>query len=484
MSASIAGRACPALRPLAAAFAALLATTVADSAAASPPPAPRAIVVTNCADSGSGSLRDAVSNAADGDTIDLTQLGCGVISLSTGAIVMGASDLTLHGPGAHALTIMGVGGSGDGVLYDLGGGTLTVDGVDVAFGSKYRSDVNARGGCIYSNGNVTVSDAHVYACTTRSHAAYDSLGGAIFAAGNAIVSDSQIDLCGVTVEDGIGKGGGIYAGGDLTLMNSRVSGCRVATATRGLGGGIYAGGDFVAKYSTISDNTVDHDDGTLSLGGGIYTLGDAHLYWSTLSGNSAGSGGGAFMTGGNNGHTAVISESTISGNEAHAAGGVRADLPLRLYNSTIAFNRIPRPTSQPIGYSTSAGLGVTATPVLIESSIIANNVAYGVVDELADLGGDIPATAAGGNDLIMSSALTPPPDTIDDDPQLRPLADNGGPTATHALPTGSPAIDHGNNVGAFSTDQRGSGFVRVLGSGPDIGAYESDPDRIFFDGFE
>ena len=69
--------------------------------------------------------------------------------------------------------------------------------------------------------------------------------------------------------------------------------------------------------------------------------------------------------------------------------------------------------------------------------------------------------------------LPVPVDTIlAQDPLLAPLASNGGPTATHALLSGSPAIDAGNNSQGASFDQRGSGYSRVIGAAPDIGAYE------------
>ena len=58
------------------------------------------------------------------------------------------------------------------------------------------------------------------------------------------------------------------------------------------------------------------------------------------------------------------------------------------------------------------------------------------------------------------------------DPLLGPLQDNGGPTLTHALLPGSPAINAGSNPERFRFDQRGSGFQRVIGSAPDMGAWE------------
>jgi hypothetical protein len=59
------------------------------------------------------------------------------------------------------------------------------------------------------------------------------------------------------------------------------------------------------------------------------------------------------------------------------------------------------------------------------------------------------------------------------DPKLGPLANNGGPTKTHALLPGSPALNAGANVDGLTFDQRGHGFNRVVGSAPDIGAYEA-----------
>jgi hypothetical protein len=474
----------PTLRPLAAAFAIALAMETTSFAtmpaeAAARPRQPQAIVVSNCDDNGAGSLRDAVTSAVDGDTIDLTQLSCSVISLSTGAILMGVSDLTLQGPGGNQLLIQGVGGSGAGILYDFGGGTLTVEGVDIAFGAKYRSDQGAHGGCIYSNGNVAVSDSHVYACGVHANT-YPASGGAIYAYGFVTMSNVTVDTCGLTTT-GPAKGGGVFAGGDVIMRYSTVSGCRNATNGHGYGGGVFAGGDLTVKYSTISNN--ENDEADLGLGGGAYSRGNVSIYWSTISGNSAEVGGGLYMGHNSYAPTANISESTISGNYAQSAGGVRASLPLKLYSSTIAFNNKPRAYTIPFGYAPTAGLSLRGSPVTITSSIIANNVAYGVTNEEEDVGGDVPITIAGSNNLIMSSEQPTPGDTITADPMLAPLAANGGLTLTHALMTGSPAINHGI-PGTFDYDQRGPGFTRVQNGVADIGAFEVDPDRIFSNGFD
>jgi hypothetical protein len=65
-----------------------------------------------------------------------------------------------------------------------------------------------------------------------------------------------------------------------------------------------------------------------------------------------------------------------------------------------------------------------------------------------------------------------PTDLLGVDPLLGPLQDNGGPTFTHALPPGSPAIDAGDNTDAPDFDQRGDGFPRIVNYVIDIGAFE------------
>ena len=70
---------------------------------------------------------------------------------------------------------------------------------------------------------------------------------------------------------------------------------------------------------------------------------------------------------------------------------------------------------------------------------------------------------------------------------LGPLQDNGGPTQTHALLEGSPAIDSGSNIDGLASDQRGGGFLRSSGTATDIGAFElqaTNGDVIFADGFD
>jgi hypothetical protein len=83
--------------------------------------------------------------------------------------------------------------------------------------------------------------------------------------------------------------------------------------------------------------------------------------------------------------------------------------------------------------------------------------------------------------------VTVPSGTLTADPELQPLADNGGPTATHAILTGTPAVDTGSNPGDLAYDQRGCPNARVAGAAADIGAFELQVgliDRVFRDGFD
>jgi hypothetical protein len=87
-----------------------------------------------------------------------------------------------------------------------------------------------------------------------------------------------------------------------------------------------------------------------------------------------------------------------------------------------------------------------------------------------DLGGQIIVT--GSNNIIRSQNLFPLITISSDDPLLGPLANNGGPTLTHALLADSPAIGHGANLLNLVDDQRGDTYARVVGGAVDIGAFE------------
>jgi hypothetical protein len=116
---------------------------------------------------------------------------------------------------------------------------------------------------------------------------------------------------------------------------------------------------------------------------------------------------------------------------------------------------------------------MAGTTFHLESTIVADNTCgVGAVDEDLMVLDDTLPPVEGEDNLVTSANVPLPADTIDADPMLLPLADNGGHTQTHAFATGSPAIDTGNNVAGLAYDQRGPGFSRTSGTHTDIGAFE------------
>jgi hypothetical protein len=164
-----------------------------------------------------------------------------------------------------------------------------------------------------------------------------------------------------------------------------------------------------------------------------------------------------------------------------AAGIVSTDALLKIWSSTIAFNHVasgefdnPLPACGGIlAYGNDEYLSFIG-------SIIANNSIDGMASDVCST----PSISGiiGSNNLIVSSTLDLPPDTMRTDPLLAPLADNGGPTLTHLPARDSPVVDAGNADRLADGDQRGK--PRIVGLQADIGSVELQPDLIFFDGFD
>lgn len=447
------------LRPLAAALSIALASCIAVSAAdartnlanrVSLPSAVREpLAVSNCNDSGAGSLREAYFNALDGDTIDLSNLGCSTITLTTGALTNNPSteSLTLIGPGKYDLTIDG--GNSNRVFVHNGDQILGLVGMTITNGS-YSGPYG--GGCIYSYGDVVAEYVVLSNCSLGATNTDHAYGGAIYAHGTVETIYSTVRDSSATSPHGNSGGGAIWANQALVLA------------------------------STISGNTVSGDGTHYARGGGIAALGAIEVGYSLVNDNTADSGAGIFMFGA--GDTLLISDSTITGNHARgAAGGIYTKYrPATIRNSTIAQNTAV--------FDFGAGV-YTAAGIDLESTIVAGNTSEDGL-RTSDIAGPAGTAITGANNLVIDSTLALPADTIDADPMLGPLQDNGGRTWTHALLAGSPAIDHGNNLGDIDIDQRAfdetvsqRGYERVVGAAADIGAYEfGAPDTIFFDGFD
>jgi parallel beta-helix repeat protein len=236
------------------------------------------------------------------------------------------------------------------------------------------------------------------------------------------------------------SGSAIYADlQSVTLRRCTISNC---TATNS-GGAIYlSSSSLILENCTLAGNTASSNSGA---GGAIYFVGDIQTLTSTnstFSGNSAASDGGAMKLFGG---TVAIQNCTLTANTAGGAGGGIArdgNGGALSLTSTIVAGNVSGPAPDLYFYSSG--------------SVGGNNNLIGV----ADVGN---YTLTGTNNQTGTTAKPL-------DAKLSPLANNGGPTQTHALMPVSPAIDEGSNPSSIPTDQRGN--TRVIGTAADIGAYE------------
>src|SRR5215208_2531232 len=307
-----------------------------------------------------------------------------------------------------------------------------------------------------------------------------------------ITGGSVTDVVGVAFS---GSGGGILHVGSnttLTLTTSTISG----NAASDSGGGIAINGDLSASKLVLTNSTVSGN--SAQDGGGIdISYAKASLDNSTISGNTAESGGGGVT---NYRETVILTNSTISGNEAQDGGGALNGFGKMFFvNSTISGNRA---NSKGGGvYSSGLLTGALRSDSVFNRTLVSGNTATvpngvevyqlsgGVVTaNNFNLFGDRGSTTAqalggsgvilfGGSDITATSNGTDP--TNLEDILNTTLANNGGPTLTHALPATSPAVDAVTNVNTCpppAQDQRG--ITRPQdGNGDgasacDIGSYE------------
>jgi CSLREA domain-containing protein len=275
-------------------------------------------------------------------------------------------------------------------------------------------------------------------------------------------------LSDLTVQNGgavnVGAGGDLLLEGErTTLTRVDVSGGRAFSA----GGGIFNRGALTVVESTIHNNTVT------SRGGGIFSTTPSTLTIdrSTLNANDSTLGGAIHSFG-----TLAIRNSTISGNRARAGtGGVINVGAGTLDNVTITLNMGAGGAGTAGGIDNAGALALT-----VGNSIIAGNLnpAFGGSPDCTNT-----LTSTGFNLIGDLTGCTVDGDTTGDltgvDARLGPLAPNGGPTRTHALLAGSPALDAGSPADAGAPgacqpiDQRD--VTRPQGPRCDIGAFELIP---------
>ncbi len=400
------------------------------------------LTVTDCGDGPEpGTLRNTIAGAVDGDVVDLRALACSSITLADGVIPIPVENLSLLGPGADALAIDGA--ALDRVFIHPYAGTFAIDGLTVRNGRNRATGFDlAGGGCIAEASYLVLEDSVVSGCYAGGEGAY---GGAIYGYG-------------------------------LTMIRSTLAGNTAYGIHDSAGTAAFGGGAFVYTLeltdSTVSGNRATHREAgraSYDIGGGIIAIRGSRISGSTIEGNYAWGRGGGLATFSLD--AMQVTNSTISGNAAPttAGGGIfaRPLAGLSISSSTITNN-----------VSADGGglfAGPTAVP-FVSSSILFGNVA--AIAGAEDVAAPSAMLLAGSHNAIgnagAAGTVELPSDTVRTDPGLLPLAWNGGPTRTHALVAGSPAIDAGDDGGS-AFDQRGAGYPRVQGAAADIGAYEVQP---------
>ena len=371
------------------------------------------LTVTNLNDTGAGSLRNAVTAASSGDTINFS--AAGTITLTSGAITLD-KGLTIVGPGSDVLAISGNNAS---QVFVTSASGITIEDVSIVQGT-------------YNNG-----------------------GGAMSIGGGSNVTLNRVDLHDNHVPSSVGAAAYVHNGATLSMFDCTV---RDNTA-RYQGGGILSTGTLNMTRCTLSNNSVhaiaqsgimgsagDGQGGALAVFVGTTTLTNC-----TLAGNSV---------------TADPYQSQVGSAAGGAIYAANSFTTLNLINCTITDN------SCNAGNSSGGGVDAVDPTVSIVNTIIAGNTATTEPDirsnHLTDGGYNIIGAYSGGglingtNNNHIGTLVAPI------DAGLGALADNGGDTETVALQAGSIAIDAGTSTGAPAADQRG---IERAGA-TDIGAFE------------
>ena len=369
----------------------------------------------------------------------------GTIGLTSGELLV-AHSITISGPSAENLAVNG--NAKTTVFHIAPGETVTISGLTITNGHTAEF-----GGGIYNDHAFLILSN----CVITGNSAANNIGGGIHNDGDNIGHATlQINNSLIT-----NNSGGIY--------NDAL---QAGTAT------------LVINYSTLSNNNGDviNNDGWSCTFCGNGTT-SVQITNSSITGNPGRaiySDTGRQNCGGPCPITVSITNSTISGNGGGVHNSTLSDTVVS--NSTISDNGTGiyndnGAIAASIYNTTMSNNGVEIqnfnAPVVVAMSHTIFNVSPGGHSILNDFG---TVTSYGYNVSSDDGGgyLNGPGDQINTDPMLGPLQDNGGPTFTHALLPGSPAINAGdpNFVGPPDYDQRGPGYDRVRGGRIDVGSFE------------
>ncbi|HKI02660.1 MAG TPA: choice-of-anchor Q domain-containing protein [Thermoanaerobaculia bacterium] len=317
--------------------------------------------------------------------------------------------------------------------------------------------------------SVTCSLRDAVALASSGDTLHVPAGQYVLTLGDIIVTDKSLTIVGdgarTTVLDGNGASriflfnnpGGPQSVEltDLSLINGLAATQDPVFATLN-GGALYGrGASLTLRRCHLAGNQAD-SGGAVFWREGSLTIDQCTIAGNLANGQSFGLGGGGIGAAFNQ---VTITNSTLTGNTVSAGAGgggaVLLQVQAHLVNVTVIANQAPR----------GGGLYALGT----NGSTITNTIIAG------NLGGDCQNVSSFVSDHSLDSdnscGLTGPGDLPGIAPLLGPLADNGGPTDTHALLAGSPALDAGGSVNCPATDQRG--VTRPQGSACDIGAFEA-----------
>lgn len=351
-------------------------------------------------------------------------------------------------------------------------GTLVLDNVRATFNTSHGSGSDGSGGGAVASGTTTSFTAN----TTIIHSMIDH-NTADNGNGGGLLSDRGL----MTIQDTIldrntasGRGGGLALYSQFDVSATEITN---NTARIGAGAEVDHGGTGEFFQTHFIGNTAVERGGGLSIDTTGVTLTNSVIQ------NNNSIVGAAFVI--DNG-SAALAGLQVTGNTGTTSVVFLANFTASMVNTTISNNSVTSGAVVTSAFSghlqsennaivNNTGIGVwnvgTELPSF-KNTIVANNSVSDLVGAGDSVGGnlirDIGSALGfvnGTNRDQIGTAAQPI------DPQLGLLADNGGPTKTHALLAGSPAIDAGISVDSVTTDQRG--FPR--GAVRDIGAFELVP---------
>jgi hypothetical protein len=379
-------------------------------------------VVTNTADSGPGTLREALQAASTNGPTQVNLAVQGKISLASTLPTIGG-NVTITGSGAALLSVSG--GQSVPLFSVSGNASVLIEQLTLADGLGAQG-----GGALRNLGTVVLRQ-----CLVTNNMATNT-GGALLNYGTLV-----LDSCTFVSNKVFG-----LPGQPLYSTNTAESGFNAE------GGAVCSlqGALFMTNCTLWANLAMGGQGGDNGLGSG--------------GSGGAGLGGGLFCDATNSSASWIVN-CTIAANQVLGGPGGRSGSIFGPPGST--------------GWGTGGGMVFVTNTVslFLENTLLVNNQAD---HALPDGFSALPLQSLGGNLVGVTNGLFGfvASDLLGADPQLGPLQSNGGPLPTCALPLSSLAVDHGEAAGAPHFDERG--VIRPQGNGFDIGAYEVGNQRIIF----